>query len=189
MNAKRKTLHIACAVGAVAVAAGAHFGLLRPYLKMRRIRRNESSAVASLRAYLGAQGTFHRIDRYGKGKLVYANPKDGVGFPDLYRLGGPLDEPDGTAMKLIDLAFARATAPETAKDGYWFVDIVGDEIDGPYDYTNACGLCAVPAVYGETGIRTFIVDLTGTVYPKDTHGAPVRIYPDILREAWVPACM
>jgi len=147
-------------------------------------------APSVLRSYLGAQGTFQRVDRYGKGELVYANPIDGTGFPDLYRIGGPLDEPDGTELKLVDLAFARATSPATARYGYWYVDIVGDAVTGKrYDYKQECGLCAVPAIYGKTGINTYVVDLTGTVYWKDTHGTPVRIYPDIEKEGWVPVGM
>lgn len=148
---------------------------------------SSSSAIAGLRAYLGAQGTFQRKDRYDKGELVYANPIDGTGFPDLYRIGGPLDEPDGTELKLIDLALARATSPETAKAGYWYVEIMSDGITGqPYDYTQACGLCAVPAVYGKSGIYTYIIDITGTVYKKDNGGKPVTAWSDIEEEGWVP---
>jgi hypothetical protein len=144
-------------------------------------------AVAHLRAYLGAQGTFQRVDRYGKGEFVYANPKDGVGFPDLYRIGGPLDKPDGTEIKLIDLAFARATSPETSSSGYWFVEITADGLTGrPYDYTRDCGLCAVPAVHGKSGTYTFIIDLKGTVYKKDNGGKPVTAYPDVQKDGWRP---
>ncbi len=146
---------------------------------------NTSSAVAAMRAYLGAQGTFQREDRYGKGKLLHANPVDGIGFPDLYRVGGPLDEPDGTEIKLIDLAFARATSPETARAGYWFVDIVGDAVAGKhYDYTRDCGLCAVPATYNETGLWTFIIDPRGTVHWRDNGGEPVTVWPDVQKDAW-----
>jgi len=146
-------------------------------------------AIASLRAYLGAQSTFRRVDRYGKGKLVYANTIDGEGLPDLWRIGGTLEKLDGTELKLIDLAFARATSPNTAKSGYWYVEITGDAATGPYDHAQDFGLCAVPAVYGKTGLHTFIVDLTGTVYKKDTRGTPVRVYPDIEKEGWVPVGM
>jgi hypothetical protein len=151
---------------------------------------NSSAAIPGLRTYLGAQGTFQRVDRYGKGELVYANPKDGVGFPDLYRIGGPLAAPDGTEIKLIDLALARATSPETNKAGYWFVEITSDAVTGrPYDYTKDCGLCAVPAAYGKTGLYTYIIDLTGTVYKKDNGGKPVTVYPDVEKDGWRPVGM
>ncbi|MHC4249068.1 MAG: DUF2950 family protein [Planctomycetota bacterium] len=160
----------------------------RETARLRYWHGSESAAVAGLRAYLGSQGTFHRLDRYGKGKRVYANYLDGKGFTDLYRLGGPLEHPDGTEIKLIDLAFARATSPATAKAGYWYVEITADAVSGkPYDYTQDCGLCAVPAVYGETGIHTFVVDLTGTVWKKDNGGRPVQAYPDVVNDdGWEP---
>jgi len=146
-------------------------------------------AASGLRAYLGAQGTFQRLDRYGKGDLRYANPIDGTGFPDLFRIGGPLAEADGTELKLIDLVFARANSPETPKCGYWFIDIVADKVSGPYDFTKECGLCAVPFIYGETGIHTLVVDLTGTVYRKDNGGVPVTVYPDVAKDGWKPVSM
>jgi len=148
----------------------------------------EAGAIALLRGYLGAQWKFRKQDRYGRRVLVYANTVCGTGFPDLFRLGGPMPEgeaADGADLKLIDLAFARATSPAKARYGYWFVDIVGDAVSGKhYDYTKECGLCAVPAVYGKTGINTYVIDLCGTVYAKDTHGTPVRVFPDVANEGW-----
>ncbi|MHC4249071.1 MAG: hypothetical protein ACYS9X_08085 [Planctomycetota bacterium] len=146
---------------------------------------NHVAAYAALRAYIGAQQTFRKKPRYGPDTgCVYANPRDGTGFPDLFRVGGPLERLDRTELKLIDLAFARATSPETPKAGYWFVEIIGDAVTGPYDYTRECGLCTVPAVYGVTGTPTYIVDPTGRIYTKDTHGTPVRVFPDVDREGW-----
>jgi len=153
----------------------------------------EAAAIAGLRAYLGAQGVFQSLDRYGKGKLVYANRIDGTGFPDLFRVGGPLPgytPSDGTEIKLIDLALARASSPQTAKAGYWFVDIVGDALTGKhYDYTKECGLCAVPAEYGETGFHTFVINTEGTVYKKDNGGKPVTVFPDVDMDGWVDISM
>jgi hypothetical protein len=137
---------------------------------------NEAAAIRALRTYLGAQNQYHRSDFYGKGALSYANPKDGKGFPDLYRVRGK-----GEVMNLIDASFARATGPESAKRGYYFVDLQYG------DYTVDCGLCAVPARYGETGFYTFVIDVTGTVYAKDNGGKPLTTYPDMRRASWVPA--
>ncbi|MHC5053201.1 MAG: hypothetical protein ACYTKD_00620 [Planctomycetota bacterium] len=142
---------------------------------------NETVAVGGLRAYLGGQWTFRKADRYGNGKLVFANLIDGTGFSDLWRVGGPLDEPDGTEIKLIHLANSRATSPETPKAGYWFIEIIADKKTGPYDFTKECGLCTVPAVYGVTGTPTYIVGPVGRIY---THGTPVRVFPDVDREGW-----
>ena len=147
----------------------------------------EGAAIAGLRACLGAQGVFRREDRYGKGALVYANPVDGKGFPDLYRVGGPRESETGDELKLIDIAFARATSAESPKSGYWFVDIIADTKAGPYDFTEDCGLCAVPARYGKSGLHTFIIDARGTVYKKDNGGAAVTIWPDSKEDGWLPA--
>jgi hypothetical protein len=139
---------------------------------------NEAATITGCRAYLGAQGVFHRIPRYGKSKRVYANSRDGAGFPDLFQIGGPGSA--NNAIKLIDPAMARATGPATAKAGYYFVDIKYD------DYSTDCGLCAVPARYGRSGLNTFIIDITGTVYKKDTGGRPVTRYPDTAKDGWLP---
>ncbi len=180
-------------VVALVIPAAALIGLaacLLPNLYDTRSRCGTGcgcSPIAALRAYLGAQGTFQRVDRYGKGKLLYANPKDGIGFPDLYRIGGPLAVPDGTEIKLIDLALARATSPETNKAGYWFVEITSDAVPGrPYDYTKDCGLCAVPAKYRETALHTFVIDIRGTVYRNDNGGKPVTVFPDVAKNGWLP---
>jgi len=167
-------------VGGAAVVAA----IAIPNLLSSRMASNEAAAIAGLRAYLGAQGTFQRADRYGKDELVYANPNDGAGFVDLYQIGGP-GSPN-QPLKLIDLAFAQATRPETAKAGYYFVDLTSDAIAGDYDYSNSCGLCAVPAQYGKSGLSTFVVDLTGTVYKKDNGGRPLTCYPDTTEEGWLP---
>ena len=151
-----------------------------------RMQSDESAAIAALRAYLCAQDTFQRVDRYGKGKLVYANPKDGTGFPDLYRIGGPLEKRSVDGFRFIDFAFARATSPETPKAGYCFIDIVTDRKTGSYDFTKDCGLCAVPVVHGETGIHTFIINAEGTVYRKDNGGKPVTVFPDVESDGWLP---
>ena len=145
---------------------------------------NEAAAVSALRTYLSAQNQFCRVDHYGTGQLVYANPTDGVGFPDLYAIGGPGS--DGRQLKLIDFAFARATPSGTSRAGYLFCDIIGRAGVGPYDYTKECGLCAFPAEYNVTGRNTFIIDETGIVYQKFMGGKPVTKWPGIEAEGWVP---
>ena len=187
---KKLRVWIVATLWFASVSALSTYGVIlaREDERIRHYSGSESYAIAVLRGYLGAQGTFQRVDRYGKGKLVYANYLDGKGFPDLFRVGGPLEEPDGTEITLMSRCFARATSPATAMYGYWFVEITADAFSGkPYDYTQDCGLCAVPAVYGETGRHTFVVDLTGTVWMKDNGGRPVQAYPDVVNEdGWEP---
>jgi hypothetical protein len=144
-----------------------------------RIVANETSAVASLIVMLAAQAVFHKTDHYGRGALVYANPTDGRGFPDLY-------EVNDTPLKLIDSMLAQATSPNSPKHGYYFVNITQSVDGAPYEPTIAFGACAVPAAYGSSGRNTFVIDVSGTVYVKDTGGKPVTKYPDVIGDKWIP---
>ena len=151
----------------------------------RRIASTETSAIAALRTYLGAQSTFHRKDYYGLGWLIYVNPWNGTGLPDLYEIGG-LDS-GGQVLNLIDRTFAQAKMGGTRRAGYYFCEMLGNAGQGPYDFSVDCGLCAFPAEYERTGRNTFLIDATGTVYQKDTQGWPVWIYPaDPAAEGWIP---
>ena len=169
-----------------------------PNLISSKMASNESAAVAACRAYLGAQGTFHRVDRYDNEYLTYANPTDsaGSGYPDLFQMDYA-GTPDATALKLIDLAFANADSDgqDSSKAGYVFNDIITDAISGTYgDFDNACGLFAAPDEYEKTGIHAFVIDLTGTVYKKDADDAgasagPLTTYPNTTTDAWLPVGM
>ena len=168
--------------------------LFLPPLRGSRTASNESATIAGLRAYLGAQNVFHRTDYYGIGKKVYANPKDGVGFSDLYQIGYP-SAPRGEPFKLIDVTFANASAGNPGprpKAGYYFADLHYK------DYSTGCGLCAVPASYNRSGRNIYIIDVTGTVYQKDaaaeftgvTTGSkvpPLKTYPSAQAlTTWIP---
>jgi len=169
-----------------------------PNLMAPRIASNENVAIAGLRVYVRAQEEFHKADRYGIGRRVYANPKDGVGFRDLYHVGyDGTNAPEEPVPNLIDRTFAQADAglakPRSkAKAGYVFADITGDA-NGPYDYTNQFGLCAVPRHYGCRVRATFIVDHMGSVWQTDAstrtplggEPEPVTTWPDVEKEGWV----
>ncbi|MHC4504717.1 MAG: DUF2950 family protein [Planctomycetota bacterium] len=159
-----------------------------------RIASNESCAIAYLRGYLSAQHMFKRSSFYGIGKKVYANPRDGVGFSDLYQVGHGAG-PRGEALEMIDVTFADARwgyRRKKPKAGYYFADLEYD------DYTTDCGLCAAPASYNRSGRNIFIVDVTGTVYEKDAAAEfpnvrtgdavlPLRAYPDAKAiTTWIP---
>jgi hypothetical protein len=143
---------------------------------------NEVAAVACLRTYVNAQSVFHRIEHYRGRGLRYARP-----YAHLHTA------PTGGTIKYIDEAFARACITDEKREprsGYYFVDITGIERGAPYDPAIEFGLCAVPAKYKSSGINTFIVDVTGTVYQKDTGGRPVTLYPaDLGGEGWIPVGM
>ncbi len=137
--------------------------------KLPRVGRGllEPNAIGSCRAYCSAQTMFHRNDWERNGILEYA-PNFGLLFATL--------DFNGNAINLIDRRMKNAVAPKAEKHGYFFLDmqtIAGKAIDWSNDY----GLCAVPAKYGKTGRRTFIVCTNGTVFGKDTGGQPVFDYP------------
>ena len=74
-----------------------------------------------------------------------------------------------------------------ARPGYYFVDITHDAQGAEFDFSIDCGLCAVPAEYDRTGRNTFLIDVTGTVYQKDTQGWPVWLYPaNPVAKGWIP---
>ena len=166
----------AAGVGTAAVIAA----IAIPNLIQSRIAAYETAAVGNMRTWLSAQSVFRRSDYYGKGKRVYANPVDGRGFPDLYGL-----QRGGNRLMLIDRAMSEATSPASPKAGYYYVDITQDAEGKPYDYSFDCGLCAVPADYPRTGRKTFVINVTGTVYEKDNGGKPLTRYPD-LANGWMP---
>lgn len=148
------------------------------------INANEISAAASLRAYVNAQKVFVKQGGYGgESEGVYANPVNGKGFVDLYKLGGIGSR--GRELKLIDEHLARAANPKIPRSHYYFVEITADN-NGLFDYRKQYGLCAVPAWYHRAGRNTFIVNQEGVVYGKDNGGKPVTTWPDIEAEGWLP---
>ena len=153
--------------------------------------QNRDTAVTTLRGLAGAQGTFRRADRYGAGFKTCAN-----GARDLFEIG------DTNEPHLIDRSLADAFGTTAAqmvspsktgkvpKAGYVFVDL-SRKPDGspvtlgaPTEALSTYCYCAYPAVYGVTGIPTFVIDQTGTVYEKDTGGKPVTAFPRDL-STWI----
>lgn len=151
--------------GTVLFILGVGAVVVVPQLKRKGITSNESGVVWALRQYLIAQNGFHRQDRYGIGELVYANSRDGAGFPDLHRIAA--QGSGGEVLGLIPREFAEAKLGGPGArpyHGYYFTDIVYD------DPSIDCGLCAVPAKYGKTGFRTFLVAVSGKLHQIDTQG-------------------
>jgi prepilin-type processing-associated H-X9-DG protein len=150
-----------------------------PSLLAARRSSLETNAVGSCRSYCGAQVMYKRNDWDGDGVLQYA--------PDFAQLNTQLDG-NGDPIQLLDAAFAGAKGPGgTPKHGYLFYNmktIAGKKID----WVNDFALCAVPAQYGRTGFRTYIINTNGTVFGIDNGGKPVTDYPENPAEAgWVIA--
>jgi len=155
-----------------------------PNLLASRAAANEFSAIASLRMYCGAQNIFHRTDYDGDGALEYCGPSnpEATSFSHLSTTAV-----DGEMIYLIDSAMAAATSPETARSGYYFVDIAAGSDGKAYDATRQHGLCAVPANYGSSGLNTFVIDDSGILYQKDNGGRPVTEFPQVegIDSGWI----
>ena len=187
---------IGCAVGIVVILLLVA-AIAIPNLTATRIASNPSVAIAGLRVYVRAQKEFRMVDRYGIGRKVYANPKDGGGFRDLFHVGyDGRNVPEKPVPRLIGESFANADVSLVdlcPMAGYAFADITGDA-SGPYDYAEQHGLCAIPYSYGRAGRNVLIVDHRGRVYQRDVSfnvvragrpPEPVTTWPDIEKEGWL----
>ncbi len=164
--------------------------LHRSALHAGRIGPNQAVAVASLRMYAGAQNMYRRSDYDNDGIFEYAHP---------YTALNTQKDSKGRPIKLIDDALASAAkdgsgpaARTIPKAGYIFLDLTADVGGDAYDdgkgnFVKGYGLCAVPATYNRTGRYTYVINITGSVYMKDTGGKPVGRFPDVEGEGWAAA--
>lgn len=146
----------------------------------RRIGRNELNAIQACLAYVDAQNEYAEKDRTGAGAGVYAQrivsrpgKKDGLYWPasqgddasplgelvvqatnEGYRVGGRREPFHGYYYKI--LTRQGSNAPGGALDY-----VVRGKMIGGF------ALVAYPAEYGNSGVMTFLVNHTGTVYQKD----------------------
>jgi hypothetical protein len=95
----------------------------------------------------------------------------GNGYPDLHKInykGGTTGT--GEVLNLIDQTFADAWTGMTdtkAKAGYQYDDLETVNSNA-YDFTIDCGLAAGPKSYNRSGRSTYIIDVTGTVFQRDS---------------------
>jgi len=174
----RKVVRVAVIMAVVAAVVALNI------FACRRSQRTsqEENAVGNLRAYAQGQEIYRRVQNLresGEGHQPYAHP-----FTVMYV---PV-ECVGCPVQILDSAFAKATSPSTPKHGYYFVDMktIGGK---PIDWDKDFALCAIPAVYGRTGLRVFIVRTDGWVWGKD-FGRAVEVtdYPaNPAEEGWQPA--
>jgi Tfp pilus assembly protein PilE len=159
-----------------AIAIPSLLAARRSSLEANETTNNEVSAIANCRHYAEAQTIFKRTDWDKDGVPEFA-----VDFPELCNT----KDDSGSAIMLIDTAFAQAKGADgLPKQGYIFYNlesIGGQEIDWTHDF----GLCAVPAQYGKTGRRTFIICTFGPVFEIDNMGEPVTDWPsDLQGDGW-----
>lgn len=145
----------------------------------RRIGRNELDAIQTCLAYVDAQNEYAEKDRTGEGAGVYAQrivsttgKKDGLYWPS----------PDGQKSPLGELAAQASSegykvgAGRIPYHGYYFRILTQQGPNAPGGTLNyvvrgkmigGFAMVAYPAEYGNSGVMTFLVNHTGTVYQKD----------------------
>jgi len=148
-------------------------------LLYRRIGRNELDAIQTCLAYVDAQHEYAEKDRTGEGVGVYAQrivsttgKKDGLYWPSSEGEKSPLGELAAQASA----EGYKVGAGRVPYHGYYFRVLTQqgpNALGGTLDYVvrgkmiGGFALIAYPAEYGNSGVMTFMVNHSGTVYQKD----------------------
>lgn len=157
----------------------------------RRVGENELEAIETAVAYVDAQKEYASQDRDADGVLEYAQKLvSAPGQTD--GLYWSADQGDGESPVGDSISEAALEAAKAGQGyfGYRFRILAaqGDNIaGGRYDYVingNMIGgfaLIAWPVSYGETGVKTFVVNQHGIVYERDLGPSTEQIVPFIDR--------
>jgi len=156
----------------------------------RRVGENELLAIGTVRAYVDAQFAYEQQDFDGDGVLEFAQKlvskdgaRDGLYWEDQFADDG--GSPGGVA--LVNAEFDKAKKGE-GFFGYHFRILTSQGANiagGQFDYVingnmiAGFGLVAWPVKYGETGIRTFVVNKEGVIYQADLGENTTRMASDI----------
>jgi hypothetical protein len=150
-------------------------------LEYRRIGRNELDAIEFCHGYVEAQQEYafrpregYEVTQYAQHIVSASGKHDGLAWqnPD-GTWAGPIGE---AAARAIEQGYSLEQGKATPFHGYFFKVLKGQGPNAPLgelDYVvkgvmiGGFALVAVPAEYGETGIKTFIVNQSGVVYQKD----------------------
>jgi hypothetical protein len=154
------------------------FGNHEPISMYRRIGRNELDAIQTCLAYVDAQNEYAEKDR-GAGIGVYAErivstagKKNGLYWPESD--GDP--SPIGAFVAQATAEGYKAGERPAPYHGYYYGILTRQGPNAPGGTMNyvvkgkmigGFGLIAYPAVYGNSGVMTFVVNHSGTVYQKD----------------------
>ena len=144
----------------------------------RCIGRNELDAIQTALAYVDAQNEYADKDR-GEGVGVYAQrfvsspgKKDGL----FWRDDSDPSPLGALAAQASKEGYEAADVGPTPYHGYYFHILKGQGRDAPGGTLNyvvkgrmigGFALIAWPAEYGNSGVMTFLVNHTGTVFQKD----------------------
>ncbi|BAN47418.1 DUF2950 domain-containing protein [Metapseudomonas resinovorans] len=141
-------------------------------IRLRRIGRNELSAIEAAEAYHDAQMDYAEVDRNGDGVLEYAQKfistdgkHDGLYWAD----------EDGTDESPLGPLFGGQTKGDDWH-GYHFRILTSQGPSAPggaYDYklgqamSRGFALVAWPAQYGDSGVMSFMISHEGQIFQKD----------------------
>ncbi|GLZ87827.1 hypothetical protein Pres01_38780 [Metapseudomonas resinovorans] len=141
-------------------------------IRLRRIGRNELSAIEAAEAYHDAQMDYAEVDRNGDGILEYAQKfissdgqHDGLYWAD----------EDGTEESPLGPLFGGQTKGDDWH-GYHFRILTAQGPSAPggaYGYmlgkamSRGFALVAWPAQYGDSGVMSFMISHEGQVFQKD----------------------
>jgi len=178
-----------------------HFDLARGRVEIlaRRVGRNELAAIDVCRGYVEAQLEYASRDRNGNGVLDYAQRI--VSSPGKKNGLYSESDPDNLVPKAFGEAAAAIAGGKTPEPyhGYYFRILTSQGPDAPGgaqpyivkgDMIGGFALVAYPAKYGDSGIKTFIVNHRGVVYEKDLGPATATLAPQMTRfnpdKTWQP---
>jgi hypothetical protein len=157
----------------------------REEILARRIGRNELSAIQACLAFVDAQHEYAEKGVGGPGvhaQRIVSRPgkKDGLYWPQA-------GEPESPLGELAARAAAEGYSPgegRTPYHGYYYRILTKQGPNAPggaLDYRvdgkmiGGFALVAYPAVYGNSGVMTFLVNHQGVVYEKDLGRRGARI--------------
>ncbi len=155
----------------------------------RRIGENELEAIKTSRNYLTAQALYAQQDHDGDGVLEFAQKlmsdkgqEDGLYWPS----AGGEESPAGSFGDAAKIEGAAGSDHGYFGYRYRILKSQGSNIaGGKYDFVingnmiAGYALIAWPAVYGETGVKTFVVSHHGTIYEKDLGPATDKVVKEI----------
>ncbi len=160
----------------------------REEILLRRIGRNELDAIQSCLAYVDAQNEYAEKDRTGAGANIYAQrivsqpgKRDGLYWPAAQ---GEDPSPLGELVAQATERGYRAGEGRRPYNGYYFKILTkqgGAAPGGELEYIvhgkmiGGFALVAYPAEYRNSGVMTFIVNHSGTVYQKDLGPATSKL--------------
>jgi hypothetical protein len=144
----------------------------------RRIGRNELQALQTCLAIADAQREYYARDRDGDGILEYAQTiHSTVGLRNGLFWSVDEGEPPSPLGEFVAAAAAEGyTRASTSYHGYRYKLLSAQGAaapDGAYDYLahddqiGGFAILAYPAVHGDSGIMTFILNHAGVVYQRD----------------------